>query len=160
MKVFSTLLLLVSISSAFGAAPAAFPTGPVPETTPGDICQHADEIRYPERIVYCRRAVPSSRKDAVIDMYDQKFGFKIRETGRGAFKIDHYIPLCMGGSNEVQNLWPQHKSVYELTDPVEGVACQKMSEGKLLQARAIELIRQAKANPPQAYLIVSELNKL
>jgi len=150
----------VSVTSTLASGSDAFPTSPIETVTPGDVCDHADEIRYPERIVYCRRSVGSSLKENIIDMYDQRFGFKIRQTGRSAFKIDHYIPLCMGGSNDAENLWPQHKTIYQYTDPLEELACKKMAAGTLLQARAIEIIKAAKANPPQAQIYIDEVSKL
>jgi hypothetical protein len=79
---------------------------------------------------------------------------------RGKFKIDHYIPLCMGGSNERANLWPQHESVYTITDPLEQALCAKMSEGKLLQSAAIDLIRQAKNHLDQAPDILARVQAM
>lgn len=152
------LSLLVLFQSAVSFADA-FPTSPVTEVTPGDLCQHADEIRYPERIVYCKRHVSSQLKNQIIDYYDREFGFEIRKTGRDRFKIDHYIPLCMGGSNERANLWPQHESVYTQTDPLEEAACKKMAEGKLKQAEAIKLIVQAKGNPSTSPQILTKILK-
>jgi len=83
----------------------------------------------------------------IIRTYDIELGYDIGRMNRQDFKIDHYIPLCMGGSNETSNLWPQHKSVYFYTDRLEEAACTKMREGRLIQARAIDLIREAKADP-------------
>ncbi len=127
-----------------------FPTSPDSALTPGSLCKKADKIRYPEQIAYCSRDVKSDRKKQVIQTYESQLGFEIMQTGREHFKIDHYFPLCMGGSNESDNLWPQHESVYKYTDPLEPIICQKMAEGKLKQAEAIEIIRKAKANPPEA----------
>lgn len=39
-------------------------------------------------------------------------------------------------SNEENNLWPQHKKVYMITDPLEPEMCAAMSNGKLLQRDA------------------------
>lgn len=63
---------------------------------------------------------------------------------RGEFKIDHFIPLCMGGSNSRTNLWPQHRTVYEITDEMEMRLCELMAAGNMLQAEAMETIRYAK----------------
>ena len=52
----------------------------------------------------------------------------------------------MGGSNDHENLWPQHQSIYVITDPLEQEACEAMAEGKLSQAKAVELIKTAKNN--------------
>lgn len=137
------LFSLLQLTSTF-AQNGRYPVKPDPSLTPGQLCAVADEIRYPEKIKYCERDVSTYTKQSIILTYDAKLGFNIRNQNRAAFKIDHYIPLCMGGSNERQNLWPQHQSVYKLTDPLEGLLCEKMKYGKLKQADAINLIRQAK----------------
>ncbi len=69
---------------------------------------------------------------------------------RQDFKIDHLIPLCIGGSNETENLWPQHKSIFVHTDIIEQRLCDLMIAGKMLQAEAIGLIREVKANTSRA----------
>ncbi|MBC7537554.1 MAG: hypothetical protein H7281_01940 [Bacteriovorax sp.] len=79
---------------------------------------------------------------------------------RKDFKIDHLIPLCAGGANSTENLWPQHKTVYEITDPLKPVLCQKMQAGKLLQVDAVKLIIQAKMNLDQVSTIMKKLNSL
>ena len=76
---------------------------------------------------------------------------------RMKFKIDHFIPLCMGGSNDKSNLWPQHESVYKITDPLEPAMCNKMAEGKLLQAEAIDLIKYAKQHLDEVPRILREI---
>lgn len=140
--VFLVLILLPSISIA--GRDSRFPDGPNEQITPGSVCQDADRYRYPEQIAYCERDVHSELKRAIIAKYDRLFGYRIQSMDRQAFKIDHYIPLCMGGSNEADNLWPQHKSVYEITDPLEQLLCEKMAHGSLRQADAIDLIKKAK----------------
>ena len=66
----------------------------------------------------------------------------------------------MGGSNERINLWPQHESVYKMTDPLEPALCDKMAQGKILQAEAMDLIRQAKLNLDQVPEILAKINAL
>lgn len=138
----STLLVLTA-SSAF--ALDAFPKAPDATITPGALCTHPDERRYPEKIAYCERDVDPRTKTEIFLAYDQ-LGYRTRTMKRQDFKIDHYLPLCMGGSNAKTNLWPQHKSVYEITDALEQKVCEKMAEGILLQKDAINIIKDAKAN--------------
>jgi hypothetical protein len=121
-----------------------FPLHPDPNMTPGSTCQDPDETRYPEKIGYCRRSVSKGVKRSIIETYDETFGYHVGDMNRQDFKIDHLIALCMGGSNEVDNLWPQHKSTYVLTDPLEEKLCVLMQRGKILQAEAIETIIYAK----------------
>lgn len=137
-----------------------FPKGPDQQLTPGEICTERRIFRYPERIAYCERNVHSETKRAVIKTYDQNLGYSIESMPRNKFKIDHYVPLCMGGSNNKENLWPQHESVYTITDPLEQESCEKMAQGKLRQAKAIELIKQAKGHLDQVAEIRSYIQSL
>ncbi|MEK7689610.1 MAG: HNH endonuclease signature motif containing protein [Bdellovibrionota bacterium] len=143
----------------FADSDKRFPIGPDADMTPGELCQHADQIRYPEKIKYCERHVSTSLKKRIIKIYDAEFGFSIGKMDRAEFKIDHYIPLCMGGSNDISNLWPQHRSVYQYTDRLEEATCIKMREGRLKQAEAVEIIKAAKANLDQADEYLDEVNK-
>jgi hypothetical protein len=155
--------LIASSSSSFGNAdPAvgAFPSHPDSSLTPGSLCAESGTYRYPERIAYCRRDVSSGEKHEIIRNYDQQLGFQIGKLNRQLFKIDHLIPLCMGGSNEPDNLWPQHQSVYTQTDPMEQVACDKMAQGRLRQNEAVRLIRRGKSDFSQIPSILRELRAL
>lgn len=145
-----TLVLCLLAPSLSQAISLAFPQSPHLDVTPGTLCKKPDSYRYPERIGYCERDVDSKTKYQIIDFYDKKFGYRIRATGRDQFKIDHLIPLCMGGSNEVANLWPQHRSIYELTDPLEPELCDKLAAGRITQEAAVEMILEAKSDPSKA----------
>ena len=160
MKVLTVMFgLVLSLSvSAFSAEP--YPKSPQPSLTPGALCTHPSTYRYPEKIPYCERAVDGDTKDQVVQRYDAAFGYQIEKIGRQNFKIDHYIPLCMGGSNDPSNLWPQHPSVYAITDPLEPVLCQKMAEGRLKQSDAVRLIKQAKGDLSQAGKILNSILEL
>ena len=161
--ILASVLVLLSTVTALSApvqANGRFPTQPDGILTPGELCSHPDARRYPERIAYCNRDVASDLKKDIIDTYDKARGFQIGDMPRAQFKIDHYIPLCAGGSNDRDNLWPQHESVYTITDPLEALICQKMSEGKLKQVDAVATIKKGKANLDQVPEIISQLNKL
>ena len=162
--VVSTLVLVLSLSVSLASqafqANTDFPEGPNPSLTPGSLCSRPTERRYPERIAYCERNVESQLKREIFREYDSKLGYNTRSMDRQSFKIDHYIPLCMGGSNDRTNLWPQHVSVYTLTDPMEGLACEKMAEGKLDQEHAIELIKAGKNDHSKIDAVIDELNAL
>ncbi len=123
-----------------------FPSQPEVEVTPGALCEDPDEYRYAERIPYCERDVSKGLKRSVIKEYDQKFHYNIEGMPRNDFKIDHFIPLSVGGSNDRKNLWPQHESVYVYTDPIESTLSELMIRGKITQAEAIEVIKEAKFN--------------
>lgn len=152
---FVVLLFSVSMSQAY----EAFPKGPDAALTPGALCNRPDEYRYPEKIKYCERDVSSSQKAGIFQKYDQ-IGYRTRSMKRQAFKIDHYIPLCAGGSNESKNLWPQHESVYEITDKLEALICEKMAAGRLRQKDAVEIIIQAKNNLKEVPEIEARVREL
>lgn len=152
---FVSMLVVSTVSHAGGN----FPMGPDAALTPGALCERADTYRYPEHIKYCERDVSTDTKGGIFQKYDQ-IGFRTRSMKRQAFKIDHYIPLCAGGSNDVKNLWPQHESIYEITDKLEALICEKMAAGRLKQKDAVDLIMQAKNNLDQVRQITAHVNSL
>lgn len=137
-----------------------FPTGPNEYLTPGKLCDKPSTHRYPQQIAYCDRDVSFATKEALIARYDRELGFHIESMDRRDFKIDHFIPLCAGGSNDSSNLWPQHKSIYEITDPVEPLICDKMASGRLKQVEAVRLITRAKMHLEEVRDIMFFLMKL
>ncbi len=155
---FFILLNSLFLSSALYAFGPNFPAGPNQQLTPGKLCDKPTSFRYPEHIAYCERNVTYETKEFLIKNYDVKLGFRIESMDRAEFKIDHFIPLCAGGSNDTVNLWPQHKSVYEITDPVEPLICDKMAMGKLSQADAVKLIIRAKTDLSQVSAVIQLLN--
>lgn len=146
MKAISTFLGVVLLISGLAYASDQFPVGPDPQHTPGSLCQSSAKKRYKENINYCERNVNTSDKNQIIKMYDEELGFEIRQMNRQDFKIDHFIPLSIGGSNSKDNLWPQHKSVFEVTDPLEQELSNKIVAGLISQKEAIRVIREAKLN--------------
>lgn len=123
------------------------PTAPDATLTPGVLCEvsKASELRYPEQIAYCNRDVDSHKKWDVISEYMAKLtDFTINNENRNEYKIDHYIPLCMGGANDIENLWPQHMSVYQYTDNLELNICKELELAEITQAVAIAKIKFAK----------------
>lgn len=160
----TAILLLVftitaQVASAYVSGPH-FPQGPDLRITPGKLCDKPVSYRYPERIAYCDRDVDYEAKEFLILRYDDNFGYSIQYMSRADFKIDHFIPLCAGGSNDLENLWPQHKSIYQLTDPIEPILCEKMAQGKLSQANAVKLIMAAKTNLKNVPAVLRTLQQL
>ncbi len=142
------ILILTFISTMASAAPlqGRFPVGPNPQMTPGALCVNSISYRYPERIKYCSRDVLFSLRNQIIAKYDRQLGFDIYKMPRGEFKIDHFIPLSIGGSNDETNLWPQHKSVYAYSDPLEFDVANLISRGQIKQSEAIRVIKECKLN--------------
>ncbi len=158
LKLLFLSMSLFSISQLIYAG--GFPTNPNLAITSGKLCDRPVKMRYPEQIPYCERDVTYQTKEIVIAEYDQKGGFIISKLPREDFKIDHLIPLCVGGSNDIVNLWPQHKSVYVITDPLEPALCEKMALGKLKQADAVKLVLDGKTHLNKIPAILSYLKKL
>jgi hypothetical protein len=52
----------------------------------------------------------------------------------GCGEVDHYIPLCLGGSNGPKNLWCQQD--FKKKDKLEAKLCRAVFEGKLSLAAA------------------------
>lgn len=133
--------LMISLS----AFADVYPTTPIKTVTPGALCQEPDSHRYAEQINYCERDVDSKMKKAVIKLYMAEMpGFAITVETRHEYKIDHFIPLCMGGANKIENLWPQHMSVYRYTDIIELNLCIDLEAGNITQAQAVAKMRFAK----------------
>lgn len=155
MKLLTLVSCLVASNLTF-AYIADFPKGPESTLTFGSLCDRPSQYRYPERIAYCERDVTSNRKKAIFDDY-RKFGYRLDPKGRSNYKIDHYIPLCAGGSNHDDNLWPQHISVYTITDPIEALGCEKLAAGLITQDKLLKLIRLVKNDLSSSDLVKKEL---
>ncbi len=161
MSLARTLLLCFALLiSGFTQADERYPDGPNHEMTPGKLCESPTEYRYVEHIAYCERNVDTDTKNTVIADYDKRLGYKIRSMPRADFKIDHLIPLSIGGSNEVENLWPQHKSVYAYSDKIESYVSELMKSGKLKQADAITAVVDCKLELKRCADIENELAKM
>ena len=153
------LFLLLNLVAAQAFA-FDFPTSPNPQVTPGSLCDRPTEYRYPEHINYCERDVSSDLKNKIFDDYRKRLGYTLDLRNRSDYKIDHFIPLCAGGSNYQTNLWPQHKSVFNLTDPLESVGCDKLKAAKITQADLIKLIMLAKLNLQEVPRVLQKLQSL
>jgi len=156
LKAFGLMVLLTA--SAF--AENGFPTSPELTITPGKLCNRPSARRYAEKIAYCERDVSYETKEIIIEKYDDSFGYRVGQMKRDEFKIDHLIPLCVGGSNDMTNLWPQHKTVYTITDPLEPELCSKMLQGRLKQAEAVLLVIEAKTHLDRVSQIIKYVKSL
>lgn len=159
-KLLGFALIALSLSAYADDQSSKFPQGPDAHITPGSLCETPDSFRYPERIKYCSRAVDGDRKVQIIRTYDSQLGFAIQQMPRSDFKIDHLIPLCAGGSNQNDNLWPQHKSVYAVTDPFEPALCDLMAAGKLKQSEVVDLVLDLKHDLTHAPALRAKLRSL
>jgi len=62
------------------------------------------------------------------------------------FEIDHLVPLCLGGSDDFSNLWPQPRQTIapkwnaEAKDRLERRLCEMVCSGQLDLATAQQAI--------------------
>ncbi len=148
-------------SSAQGRAINPIPgdhSRPLADLTPGDLCTNPVREFHGGNI--CKRKVRSEVRDAVLRNYNQRRGPYINDLNRAEFKVDHYIPLCLGGSNRKANLWPQHRSSFRITDPIEAALCEKVREGKITRNKAIEIIKAVKNDVSLEAQSWNEINSL
>ena len=130
--------LLVLVFCLFGATgfAAAIPNS---ELTPGALCTPNDPnfegYAYPERIARCIRNIGIDEKIKVAALYGN-----IPQQQWKNYEFDHLIPLCAGGSNDIQNLWPQPITEAHEKDHLEDAVCKAMSAGKMTQAQAVQKI--------------------
>jgi hypothetical protein len=158
-KLLSVVCVLASFTSFAQVSRKTYPMGPDMRLTPGSLCDRPSERRYPEQIAYCEREVSSETKDYVFREYKRQLGYELGDRHVN-FKVDHFIPLCAGGSNKEDNLWPQNVVIYTKTDPMEELACKKLSLGKIKQSEVVVLIKAAKRNLSLVPLTMQRLNSL
>ena len=141
-----TVAIALLILTASGGQVLAFPLTPDPHATGGDLCDTGNsdfkEFRYEERIPYCDRNVSSGVKNRVYEAYG------IPRKCRKEYTIDHFIPLAIGGSNEAENLWPEHKNLKATRLSLESDVYYDLRAGRITQVQAIELVTHEKLNPP------------
>lgn len=152
------MLLSTTLTHATILGPE-YPQSPLPQLTPGELCSTPTEYRYQENIPYCERDVVYELKEQVFNEY-RRAGFVIPVNERSSYKIDHFIPLCAGGANTFENLWPQHKTIYEITDSLEVLACDKLKQGKISQRNVVMLIKKAKMNLREVRSVRDQLARL
>ena len=146
--------------SAFAISGQSYPLTPDRRVTPGVVCSLPIAKRYPQQISYCGRLVSPETKDQIFATYRNQLGYTFEAFDRSQYKIDHLVPLCAGGSNDIKNLWPQHISIAMMTDSLEELVCEKMSQGRLSQRKAIELVFRAKRDPTHASYFYDIANRL
>lgn len=137
------LLLLLSLNAVAGTLPA--PLIPNPSMTMGDACSKGDrdfkEYRYREHIPYCQRNVSSSLKREIYAAYG------IPTNCQKDYTIDHFYPLSLGGNNQRDNLWPEHRAVKHTRQDLEMELYEQLKAGKITQSRALAEIKEAKLHP-------------
>ncbi len=84
--------------------------GAIAGTDPGTVCAYGYAAAH--------RKVPYSERDAVYREYGIARGTRYASPRRG-YRIDHLVPLELGGANGMRNLWPQRLADSKRKDRVE-----------------------------------------
>jgi hypothetical protein len=139
------LSFVLIFGSLAQAAQMPFPTTPNPKTSPGGVCNSSDSdyrgLRYTQKIPVCDRNVTDGMKHAVY----QAYGIPLR--CKDQFTVDHIIPLSIGGSNRIENLWPEHRRVKATRLEFETEIHLMVQEGRINQRDAIDQVRRIKFTP-------------
>ena len=116
----------------------ALATQPLKQFTPGQLCSEQDpnfkEYRYAAHVAICARNVSYDEKLQIAKNY------RIPETEWINYEFDHLIPLNAGGSDDIQNLWPQPIVEAHEKDVVEQATFNGLNNGTLTQAPAEQMI--------------------
>ncbi len=94
------------------------------------------EIRYRDEIPVCFRRVSYGTRQKIYDLY------KVPKENRKNYTIDHLIPLSLGGSNNIRNLWPQPRNQH--TGALEYQIYLDVKRGELSVQEAWNLIVEEK----------------
>lgn len=145
-----SLIFLGTVSanaaSRIGSDDIRFPMIPVSSMTSGELCDESDpdfdHHRYSEQIPYCARNVDTQTKRKIYAAYG------VPRFCQDSYTIDHFIPLALGGSNGVKNLWPEHRAVKRARYNLEVQLYNALRAGTISQQEAIEEVEYAKWNPP------------
>jgi hypothetical protein len=82
------------------------------------------------------RNVPESLKRAVYAEYG------IFHHARGSYEVDHLVPLEVGGSNDIANLWPEASPGYHAKDRIENSLHDAVCAGSVsLRAAQLQIAR-------------------
>lgn len=116
-----------------------------PKLTPGTLCTEADPdfdgFRYPEHIAHCKRHITSAMKDTVAKAYG------VPKSDYSLYEFDHFLPLAIGGKNDIANLWPQRLDGAKQKDVLELSMYNEMKKGAITQEAAVLKIREWHVSP-------------
>src|ERR1700720_1233361 len=125
IRAIALLLFLATVALAQEPTPIV----PDPKLTPGDsfavTVQDLCVPGYTKKV----RNVPAEMKREVYG------GYGVTSHGSGDYEVDHLIPLELGGSNSIKNLWPEsHRTLpwnAQVKDRLEGKLHELVCSGQL-----------------------------
>lgn len=120
---------------------SGYPLYPDPSLTPGDIIAQvsAQDI--------CASGYAKSVRNVTVEtkrQVYQEYGLSYPQPS-GSYEVDHFIPLELGGSNSITNLWPQPANPtpgFHQKDMVENYLHDQVCIGKESLQQAQEAIQK------------------
>lgn len=127
MKLFLAVLVTVLLSATLRAEESYLPN---PKLTPGRVARNDQD----------RAGVTLAMEQKVFARYRLPWDW------RAQFKIDHLVPLELGGADTIDNLWPQRIRAKpysaERKELLTALLVQKVRAGKMTLGQAQEEIRR------------------
>lgn len=117
-------ILAAALAALLSAAAAA--DMPNRSITPGDVAERNTSVVCQIGEARRERNVPYRIRDRVYLAYGIPRGAR-----KGLYRIDHLIPLELGGSNRPSNLWPQSYADSKLKDRVESELHEAVCDGSM-----------------------------
>ncbi|MBV9390031.1 MAG: HNH endonuclease [Chroococcidiopsidaceae cyanobacterium CP_BM_ER_R8_30] len=150
IKFFAIVLVLVLGVCTIAVADQTSPYLPDPQLTPGSVFadvsqQEICQPGYTKSV----RAVSSEEKQQVY----REYGISNRRPRE--YTIDHLIPLELGGSNEIRNLWPepnQGPNNAHDKDELENVLHEQVCAGNIPLEQAQQEIQSNWTSAYQQYV--------
>jgi len=107
---------------------------PSPIMTPGDILTTDANIVCVVGYTATVRDVPEKLKNQIYAAYG------VIDHNRDTYEMDHFIPLELGGSNSIKNLWPEPAPGFHEKDIVENYLHRLVCKGQMDLNEAQRLI--------------------
>jgi hypothetical protein len=137
----SKLLAIIPLAAALAVPAFAFEIRPNPNMTNGSVRLDGHDVHTTCGKSKARRG---SMTHALRDQILRRYG--LPPGTHTDYEIDHLIPLCLGGSDDPSNLWPQPRRTIEpkwnaeAKDRLERFVCDMVCGGQLDIAIAQEAI--------------------
>jgi hypothetical protein len=121
-------LALIAAVFLAGSSGAFAESSPIPSLTPGATDPRVTQATISQTICktgYTKtvRNVSTQTKHRVYTEYE------IATSSQHNYVIDHLVPLEVGGSNAIENLWPEAKADAKTKDKIEGALHARVCSG-------------------------------
>ena len=107
--------------------------------TPGKLCTDKDldydGLRYAGKVPVCRGNMTEKMKAIVAEKYG------IQQSSLPDYEFVYLVPLALGGTNDVSNVWPLHKADAAERALLEDKLCSELKSGKITQAAAVSAVK-------------------